>query len=215
MDILKIVKELSEQFDTEIVPIIKMVASHRDTAGYIGGGQTVYLNKDVGTIVKDMSINLTYLTPSLLITLVHTNCIRWTQGRIIKEVPHFCKCCGIEALSVVDAAKLGVPVNEKAKPSIEIRSIGDNYHQYNAIKQSTTVFDLYSFEGYWWHLCPALNVDRTEIPKNRYLYHYSRSFHSRMTARKFPHKCQKCKQKVGEGLKLNVAFKLHSMIGKK
>lgn len=204
MDVLKLVKELSEQFGTEIIPVIKMTSLPERAVGHQGGGYNQLLSKDTNTTIRDIRLDLTYARPSLHIHLNHNGCTRWTSGRIVKNVPHYCKYCGVEALSKADAAALGVPVNEKAKQGLEISIIGPGHPTHHRVlNKGFAIHNLYHLEDTWWHLCD----------KGPGKYDYRKS---RMTVKKFPHTCKKCKMVVGaENFSLNTAFKLPHFVGSK
>ena len=205
MDVLKLVQELNQQFGIEIIPVIRMACVPDRAVGYCGGGNLHLLGNGSQTSIRDVRLDLTQRYPSLQIHLQHNGCVRWkTQGRAVKNVPHFCKYCGVEALTVGEAASLGVPVNEKAKKGIEISVVGPgNYHEQHVKKNAQSHFNLYFYDNTWWHICPE-GPGKDAWRK------------SRMTIRKFPHKCKKCKMVVGaEGWSLNTAFKLPHFLGVK
>ena len=201
MDVLKLVQELNDQFGTEIIPVIKMACVPDRAVGYCGGGAVHLLGSGSQTSIRDIRLDLTQRYPALQILLHHNGCARWTQGRVVKNVPYFCKYCGAEALTQAEAASLGVPVNEKVKKGMEVSVIGPTHYYGNRIANSPSHFNLYYRDDQWWHVCPEGPGDKS----------YRKS---RMTVRKFPHTCKKCKQTVGaEGWSLNTAFKLPHFLG--
>lgn len=201
MDVLKLVQELKDQFGTEIIPVIRMACVPGGAVG-CGGGAVHPLGNGSQTSIRDIRLDLTQRHPALQILLYHNGCTRWTQGRIVKNVPYFCKYCGAEALTQAEAASLGVPVNEKAKKGMEVSVIGPDMHYYGKkVLNSDSHFNLYYQNNQWWHVCskgPGADAYRK----------------SRMTIHKFPHICKKCKMVLGtEGWSLNTAFKLPHFLG--
>jgi hypothetical protein len=193
MNVSKLIEDLKTQYP-DIYADVKMTSLPKKWLGHFNG---VVLNEDAGTLLKEVRINLQYSVPVVQVSLVHNGCVRWANGRVIKTVPYFCKFCGNQPLSEAHADILGLPI-KAAVAKMQLRVMGPNGYEF-AEKPRFEVANMILCDDQWWHKC-------SEGPTHRYNC-------SRLTIKKFPHKCKNCKMLIGDAsFNLKSAFKLPGLV---
>lgn len=195
MNVSKILEEIKKLYPDSWVDV-KMSSIHGKRIGNNPKG--IIVDEEANTILKEIKISLQYSAPVINVCIVHPGCNRWANSQIIRSVPFYCKYCGKQPLTEANAEMLGLPI----KPTVakmQIRVMGPNGYEYSGDKRFEVSNMILCGDNQWWHQCKEGPVNKFET--------------SRLTIKKFPHKCKNCKMLIGAAsFNFKSAFKLPSLV---